>query len=256
MARRTIRRIISTDSTSGVISGTGDTIAGIAGASGESGRTDSVPDGIESGVRQDNAGNDSGFVDPTRSSRSDPDGNDPGSRTRRGRPVGSRNQNKAVQGSITSLLFSLHMMGSAILKVPELELSEVEAKKLNDAITDVMRFYTDVEISPVVQAWLNLAMVGGVVYGPRFMAYNIRNKARAKTIAGSIPLTADPSRSQPAKPFQSNVTPFRNESKPDGTKSQAPQPTAKAANQPTAPLLNLHDWSAWNAREATIGISE
>lgn len=141
-------------------------------------------------------------------------------------------------------------MGAQILKIPEIQLSEAEAKKLDGAITDVMRFYTDFEMSPVVQAWLNLAMVGGVLYGPRFMAYNIRKKAQAKTIEGQRVNTPNvPANSIPQHP--SNVTPIK-------PSSARPAESPKPATQPAqaAPALNLQDWSRWNAQTAAIPVSE
>lgn len=129
-------------------------------------------------------------------------------------------------------------MGAQILKIPEIQLSEAEAKKLDAAIIDVMRFYTDVEISPVVQAWLNLAMVAGVLYGPRVMAYNIRTK-KAPTIQAT-----SAARPQPVPP-----TPIR----------QTEQPNKKHPDPPKQPIGvtdALREWSAWNAQNAAISIQE
>lgn len=132
-------------------------------------------------------------------------------------------------------------MGAQILKIPEIQLSEAEAKKLDAAIIDVMRFYTDVEISPVVQAWLNLAMVAGVLYGPRIMAYNIRAKNR--------PTIQAPSAATPTRP-PATVTPIK----------PSPQATAKVPADKQGPQpgvsADLLAWSQWNAQSAAINIQE
>jgi hypothetical protein len=120
-------------------------------------------------------------------------------------------------------------MGATLLKVPELELSEAEAKKLNDAATDVMRYYTEVDIPPVVQAWLNLGMVCGTVYGPRFMAVKIR---KSRNVTPRIQPTPVVPINQPKQPG------------PPG------RPTAVPADQA------LREWSQWNSQAAAINQSE
>jgi hypothetical protein len=253
MAKRTIRRIIQDDSGRRVIAESGSTILGTESPVRNSGADDTGLDDSQSGVGPSATRNGENFVDPTASSGgTDPDGNTPG-RTRRGRPAGSRNQNKAVQGSLTSLLFSLHLMGATLLKVPELQLSEAEAKKLNDAVSDVMRFYTDMEIPPKVQAWLNLAMVGGMIYGPRFMAVSIRRKSRPKV---AVPLSGAPEspRATPVQPSQSNVTPFRSPNAGDDKKASVPQPSS--STHVPGISVSLQEWSRWNADAAVIGITE
>lgn len=139
-------------------------------------------------------------------------------------------------------------MGAQILKIPELSISEVEAKKLDAAINDVMRFYTDVELSPVVQAWLNLAMVGGVLYGPRWMAYNIRAK-KAKTVDAAKPYQTAPAPAPASSAPASNVTQIRPAPKPAASEPK-PQPA------PAMPSISLQDWSYWNAQSAAIPVNE
>jgi hypothetical protein len=102
---------------------------------------------------------------------------------RRGRPRGSKNTGgkqatKEVSQDLTSILVSLHFMGAAILKTPELQLSEDEGKKLGAAIARVNAEYGNIILPPKTAAWINLMMVGGAIYGPRAIA--IRNNGRKR----------------------------------------------------------------------------
>lgn len=86
----------------------------------------------------------------------------------RGRPPGSPNRKKANVGLIESLLISVHTMAAAALKMPHLALGEEEAENLAKALAKVQEQY-DVSLDPKTEAWINLAMVGGAVYGPRVL---------------------------------------------------------------------------------------
>lgn len=252
MAKRIIRRNVRTGriepAGSSGIGNAGDTIDGTPNPSGDTGPIDSGPNDGESGSGQATAGNGAEFVDPAGASGSrDPESNTPGNGGTGNRGKWRRGKSQAVPGHLTSLLFSIHLMGAQILKVPEMALSEAEAKKLDAAVTEVMRFYTDVEISPVVQAWLNLAMVGGVIYGPRIMAHNIRKKAQAKTIDANRPVQPSPFVTPPTS---ANVTPI----KPPA--AQKPQEKPQPGWQQPVPSLNLQEWSRWNGQSAAIPVSE
>lgn len=183
------------------------------------------------------------FVDPAQAAGgSDPDSNDPGrasSSRAPGRPRGSSSggTKKTVQGSLTGLLYSLHQMGSVLLKTPELELTEGEAKRLGDAAQAVMSFYTDAEIPEEVMLWSNLIMAAGAVYGPRVIAYKIRN---ARNVTPKL-VTQVPA---------SNVQPIR----PMDPAKQNPKPQAQP--QPQAPSISLQEWSAWNGQSAAINSFE
>jgi hypothetical protein len=103
-----------------------------------------------------------------------------GSGKRRGRPPGSaagaKKASKADIGGLESILFSLHMMGAAILDTPELVLDEGEAKALADAAAKVAGHYNHT-IDPRTVAWVNLAMVAGGIYGTRVFAIRARHRA-------------------------------------------------------------------------------
>lgn len=101
---------------------------------------------------------------------------------KRGRPAGSRN-NPAQAGAkesvrleslkISDLLYSVHLMGAEICKVPELELDKEEAAKLADAIADVSKYYVT-SFDPKKVAWVHLAVIAGGIYGTRIFAYRNR----------------------------------------------------------------------------------
>jgi hypothetical protein len=80
---------------------------------------------------------------------------------------------------LASLLYSTHFMASKIL-VPELELSEDEAKTMGRAIADVGQYYDMPGLSPQQVAWYNLASTAAMIYGTRFMAYRNRVKHEAR----------------------------------------------------------------------------
>jgi hypothetical protein len=240
MVRRIIRRnlktgrIVRTDSNA--VPESVNTVIGVEGVSTDAEANDNGFAASEPDSAIGDVDNGTQFVDPA-TSRSDPDGNDPArSYTGRGRPRGSKNKS-AVQGSLTSLLFSLHTMGAVLLKTPELEISEQEAKKLNDGITDVARYYTDAELPPKVQAWLNLLMVAGTVYGPRVIAIKIRSKNnRPKIIPGTT--------------VSQGATSNRDNGSPKVTPISQPAQTVKPPVAQNSDFLK--QWSSWNANQATI----
>jgi hypothetical protein len=81
-------------------------------------------------------------------------------------------------------------MCASFLQVPELALDENEAKLLADAVANVAKHY-DFLPDPRTQAWFNLAMIAGPIYGMRFWA--IRNKAQQR----AKPQPGAPARSVP-----------------------------------------------------------
>lgn len=107
-----------------------------------------------------------------------------GSPRRRGRPRGSKSPvakqaTKEVQQDLTGLLYSAHLMLAALTKVEELKLDKEEAKELGAAIARVNSEFGGVVVSPKTAACVNLAMVGGAVYGTRLIAYSNRMKQEA-----------------------------------------------------------------------------
>lgn len=202
------KRIARNKSTNRRTDDSGSNSAGIAAEQREFAGNTSTTEPSDSGTVSGDAGNAGEFFATSPeylNPESAIDGNGGGSGTdsssgtgkRRGRKPGTRNKAKAVQGDLTSMLFGVHQMCAALLKVPELALDEAEAKRLNDAAVEVMRHYTDVSLPPEIVAWFNLAMVGGIIYGPRYIAYSVRTKrerennaraARAQTFTSAAPV--------------------------------------------------------------------
>lgn len=108
-------------------------------------------------------------------------GNEP---RRRGRQKGSRNKqsakpSKESEQDLTGLLLSIHLMGAALLKTPELALTPDEAEQLGKAVARVNAEFGVQIMSPKMAAIVNLTIVAGTVYGPRAVAI-YHNKAKDK----------------------------------------------------------------------------
>ena len=128
-------------------------------------------------------GNGTQFTDPTSGTRRGGTSDDGTPTRRRGRPTGSRNGKRATAtqttGDIALILHSLHMGMANAFKNELFAISKDEAEKLSAAITRVTELY-EIRILPEKQmAWLNLAIVGGGIYGTRIMANSVL-KARKK----------------------------------------------------------------------------
>lgn len=115
---------------------------------------------------------------------------------RRGRKPGSGKKAAPLDlGGIEAILFSLHAMGAAALKVPELMLSKEEAGNLAKAIDNVQQHYPIVA-DPKMLAWVNLAAVVGATYIPRIIVASKRTKVSKPAAAlATIPRPADDVRS-------------------------------------------------------------
>ena len=135
------------------------------------------------GAPEPDHGIESEFIEPsTIRIDADPDGP---KRTRDGRIDGRTKQARATRQtkssdldglSIKDLLIGIHAFGASMTGIPELEIDEAEGKKLGDAVTTLSGIYGHT-ISPKTAAWVNFAAACGVIYGPRFIAYNERVKA-------------------------------------------------------------------------------
>ncbi len=68
------------------------------------------------------------------------------------------------------VLISIHAMGAAILKTPEIELSQPEAHSLASASAQVLRHYPAVVLPAQTVDWIALMSVIGMAYGPRLVA--------------------------------------------------------------------------------------
>ena len=99
------------------------------------------------------------------------------------------------------------MHAFASLVVPELAIDEGESKKLAKAIEGVTDQYK-VTLDPKVAAYIDLATVCGMIYGPRAVAFYVRKSSEAKPAP------------RPQQPQTNNVHPIRPEATPP-----RPQPT-------------------------------
>lgn len=103
---------------------------------------------------------------------------------RRGRPKGSTNKSKDESGQASSLningvekiLFSIHAVAAATFKIPELEITEDEAKRVSKAVAGVSDHYK-VMLDPKTAAWIDLGREICVVYGTRAVSIYVRVKA-------------------------------------------------------------------------------
>ena len=76
-------------------------------------------------------------------------------------------------------MLSIHLGLATSLKVPEIELSDEEAKRLAEAIARVQQEFPETKMPPKVMVLLNLAGVAGAIYGQRIVAVRLRHLAEA-----------------------------------------------------------------------------
>jgi len=81
-------------------------------------------------------------------------------------------------GSLATQIEGLHVLAATFLKNPTLKISPDEAKKLAVAVQNVTKQY-NLNISPTLVAWFQLAGVSAAIYGPR-IAINIAVRAEMK----------------------------------------------------------------------------
>lgn len=138
-------------------------------------------------------------VDPATGSTPGGDAAGSGPR-RRGRRPGSRNSVTGKKSpldvnGLETLLFSLHAMAAAYLRIPELELEKTEAERLSAAAARVLAHYPVTLAAESIDI-VNLVMACGMIYGSRVMAIRVR-KSRAGAPHANA---ADPR--EPVKVFQ------------------------------------------------------
>jgi hypothetical protein len=127
----------------------------------------------DNGTGNTGTGNSTSYVDPTTGTVS---GTDTGTRKRRRRSDagfkrGTRTRTSRTEETqdIKSLLLMIHFGLAGFLHAPKLKLSEQEAEQLAVAANRLREFYPDISVlSPKAQAWFNLAICCGLVYGPKF----------------------------------------------------------------------------------------
>lgn len=156
------------------------------------GAGDSTGAVVDSGATGPGAGADTGFwQDPKPTANGTGAGATPPTgagevKRGRGRPPGSSTGTGAKKEKVSAslegiegILLSLHTIAATVLKVPELSLSEPEAKQLTSAMNRVAAHY-DVGASEKTLAWMNLAVCAGGIYGTRLWSYQLRTKSEAE----------------------------------------------------------------------------
>ena len=122
---------------------------------------------------------------------------------RRGRPKGSKNAYRSATAKkeasldLTQVLYSTHLMLSALTKIEELKIEKEEAKELSDAVVRVNDLYGGLVIPEKALAWINLGIVGVKVYGPRVAAHTIKTGKKKQnqtqqTVNTVAPIMFDP----------------------------------------------------------------
>jgi len=130
-----------------------------------------------------------------------------------GSATGSTSRKAAAQATVdlNNILFSLHMMGASLLKMPSLVLTEEEAKHLATAITRVTELYDVPIMDEKTRAWMNLGIVGFELYGTRIIA---EMAERRKKRPAPPPMVIPPFRPQqhppPPPPQQNPIDAFFN----------------------------------------------
>jgi len=135
----------------------------------------------------DTTGNtDGNFVDPATGSGS---GADSGTRRRTRSDAGTRRGSRRSRtsatettNSVANLLFTCHLGISAMLHSEVFAITEQESEELAKAVTKVSQLYDIPVIGEKALAWMNLAMVGGKIYGPRVVAVKLTKKRKDKVV--------------------------------------------------------------------------
>jgi hypothetical protein len=137
-------------------------------------------------------------------------------RTQSGEQPNTRKEAPLNINGVEKILYSLHAFGSLV--VPEMAIDETESKKLAKAIEGVTEQYK-VTLDPKVAAYIDLATVCGMIYGPRAVAIYVRKSTEPK----------------PQRPT-ATVHPIRPAPVPEATQAR-PQPMNDGGFTP-GPIIN------------------
>lgn len=186
-----IRDNRESDQSSGV-DGTNNTEIGVSGTAGNDSRPANIINGYESFA----PGGPVTERIPDRNSGGEPKRTKSGKidrRTRAGRNASPQETADTVNYerpkklvSLEQAILSLHDMAAGIFGIPELSLSEPEAKQLNDAVLEVSKYYVSA-FDPKKVAIFNLVTCMGGIYAVRVMAYRNRIYQQRKNKLSVMP---------------------------------------------------------------------
>lgn len=155
----------------------------------------------------------SGYTDPITAEQyaerdsGEPGGSEPRAKRKYTRRQSAEPKTPLAVGTIEKTLFGVHMMLANITGAMELKLDEFEAKQIAENLVEISKYYPLLQASEKAQAWCNLIIVIGVIYGSRIVA--IRNRMIAEP--GTSPLRnvtptviAQPATTQAAPPRAGN----------------------------------------------------
>jgi hypothetical protein len=117
----------------------------------------------------------------------DGDGSGTGRRQRsdKGTKRGTRKR-KAVDQNYEAVVSMVHTWASVLLKTPEIELEQDEAKRLANAYNEFCQWHDVPILTPKRMSEINLVAVALSLYGPRFVAWRNRMKQERQEKRGNI----------------------------------------------------------------------
>lgn len=92
---------------------------------------------------------------------------------KRTRGANKKKADKSDISGLTNALVNIHALLAGMTQIPEIAIDREQAEVLASAASEVMQHY-DFGMNPEQQAWVNLMMVAGSIYGSKVFAYKIR----------------------------------------------------------------------------------
>lgn len=98
---------------------------------------------------------------------------------KRTRAPNKKKADKSDVSGLTSALVNVHALLAGMTQIPEIAIDREQAAVLASAASEVMQHY-DFGMNAEQQAWINLMMVAGSIYGSKVFAYKIRKSQEAE----------------------------------------------------------------------------
>lgn len=92
---------------------------------------------------------------------------------KRTRAPNKKKSDKSNVSGLTSALVNVHALLAGMTQIPEIAIDREQAEVLASAASEVMQYY-DFGMNAEQQAWVNLMMVAGSIYGSMVFTYKIR----------------------------------------------------------------------------------